>query len=34
MRILTNLARGQEVAAFDTVRLASDGRRLQLSVSI
>ncbi len=34
MRILANLSHGQEVAAFDTVRLARDGRRLQLSVSI
>lgn len=34
MRIVANLARGQEIAAFDTVRVARDGRRLQLSVSI
>jgi PAS domain S-box-containing protein len=34
MRILVELAQGRSVAPFDTVRLARDGSRLHLSVSI
>lgn len=34
MRILTELARGQQVGAFDTVRQAKDGRRIDVSVTI
>jgi PAS domain S-box-containing protein len=34
MRILANLARGERVPTFDTVRLAKDGHRIDVSITV